>query len=58
MVTKSQRTKTAERIERAKRKYKVAEDVTDSVLLRLAASRWTLGIIIGVVAAVLIVWAL
>ena len=46
------------RIERAKRKYKVAEDVTDSLILRLAASRWTLGIIIGAVAALLIVWAL
>ena len=41
MVTKSQ-----QRIEKAKRKYKVAEDATDSLLLRLAASRWTVAILI------------
>ena len=51
-------TKAKQRIEKAKRKIKAAEDVTDSLILRLAASKYTLGIVIGIAAAVLLVWAL
>jgi len=51
MVTKAQ-----QRIEKAKRKYRRAEEVTDSLLMRLVASRWTLGILVGMVAGGLIVW--
>lgn len=37
MATKANRTRAAERIEKAKKVYGLAEDKTDSVLLRLAA---------------------
>ena len=51
MVTKAQ-----QRIEKAKRKYKVAEDATDSLLLRLAASRWTVAIIVVAALCVIGAW--
>lgn len=54
----STKPKSQKRIERAKRKYKVAEEATDSLLTRLVASKWTLGIIIGMVSGALLVWAL
>lgn len=52
MVNKSQ-----QRIGKAKHKYKAAEEVTDSLLMRLVESPWTLGILVGMVAGGLIVWA-
>lgn len=46
-----------ERIESAKKKYEVAEQATDSLLLRLMQSRWSLAVIVSaVVVAGLVVW--
>ena len=53
----SKKPQSIKRIEKAKRKYKAAEVVTDSLILRLAASKYTLCILIGIAAAVLLVWA-
>lgn len=46
--------KSRERIEKAKRKYKVAEQATDSLLIRLVDSRWTLAIVVVVCGAILV----
>ena len=53
--------KASERIEKAKIKYQRGEEVTDNLLLQMAASRWTLGIAIVLVVAAdtaLLAWVL
>jgi hypothetical protein len=45
-------TKASKRIEKAKAKYKAAEDKADSLLLRLAANRWTLPILVAAAAII------
>lgn len=47
------KTKAAERIEKAKQKYGLAEKATDGFLTRLVDSRWTLAIVVVVCVAVL-----
>jgi uroporphyrinogen-III decarboxylase len=42
MVTKSNRSKAAERIKKVKSAYEKAEKKTDSMLVRFAESPWTL----------------
>jgi hypothetical protein len=54
MVTKANRTKAAERIQKAKKKYKVAEDKTDSLLMRLIDIKYTLPIVL--VACGVVIW--
>lgn len=47
MVTKVNRTKAAERIEKAKQLHGLAESKTDSILVRLMDSPFTLAILCG-----------
>lgn len=48
--------KTQERIEKAKKAYGVAEEATDTFLGRLARSKWTFAIVLGVICAVAVWW--
>ena len=52
MVTKSNRNKAAQRIEKAKVAYDLAEKKTDSLLMRFAESPWTL---VATLAALIVV---
>lgn len=58
MTTKANRSKAAERIEKAKAKYKLAEQETDNLLMRFAASPWTLAASAAALIAVvaLLIW--
>jgi len=46
----------AERIAKARKKIERGEEITDNVLLRLAASKWTLVIVCVAVAVVGVLW--
>lgn len=52
MVTKAQ-----QRINKAKRQYQIAEEHTDSWILRLVDSKWTLAIVVAALVGVLVLWA-
>ena len=56
MVTKAQRSKSQERIDRAKRKYRIADTAADSLLARLARSPHTAAILIVLALCVLGLW--
>lgn len=60
MVTKSQRSKATERIERVKRKYRVGESAADGMLTRvtqrLIASPYTLSVLTVLALCVLGLW--
>lgn len=45
--------KAAERIEKAKKQYGLAEEKTDSLLMRLVDSRYTLAIVVAVCVGIL-----
>lgn len=55
MTTKANRSKAAERIEKAKREYKLAEQKTDNLLLRFAESHWTLAACAAMLIAVVVI---
>lgn len=45
-----------ERIKKAREAYGVAEEATDTFLGRLARSKWTFAIVMGVICAVAVWW--
>ena len=55
MTTKANRSKAAERIEKAKVQYKLAEEKTDNLLMRFAESPWTLAACAAALVAVVII---
>ncbi len=58
MVTRSNRSKAAERIEKAKIAYGLAEKRADSLLMRFADSPWTMAIIAVICVAILVLVAM
>jgi hypothetical protein len=62
MTTKANRTRAAERIEKAKKAYGLAEVKADNVILRLAAtvanSPWTLVVVLATLLACIVVMLL
>jgi hypothetical protein len=58
MVTRSNRSKAAQRIENAKIAYGLAEKRTDSLLMRFADSPWTMAIIAVISVAILVLVAM
>ena len=55
MAIKTARKMAAERIEKAEKQYKVAEEKTDNLLLRFAASHWTLAASAAMLIAVVVI---
>lgn len=54
MAIKTVRKTVAERIEKAKKQYKLAEEKTDNLLMRFAASHWTLAASAAMLIAVVV----